>query len=103
MRDFPKWNPHKSTIRLMRSDDLNTRKKSVRISASNFTKKLDVREALFKLKGDKCYICGAKATQIDHKISAYEFAINTKLDIRLMNHFDNLYPICAKCNNSKIP
>lgn len=103
MQDFPKWNPQQNTLRLMRSYDLNIRKKVVRNSASNFISKSNVRKTLFELKGDKCYICGAKATQIDHKISAAAFASDITLDIWQLNCFDNLYPICAKCNNSKTP
>ena len=103
MQDFPKWNPQKNTLKLMRCNDLNIRKKVVRNSASNFISKPNVRKALFELKGDKCYICGSEATQIDHKISAAAFASDTTLDIRQLNHFDNLYPICAKCNCSKTP
>ena len=103
MNDFPMWKPQFSTLKQMRCDNVKTRKRVIRNAASSFIKKPKVREALFSLKGDRCYICGAKATQIDHRISAYEFAENTNLDIRELNAFSNLYPICGKCNSSKSP
>lgn len=101
MDDFPKWNPQKRTLRMMRCDDRSTRMLTIRNAASNFISKPDVRKRLFEIKGDRCYICGDKATQIDHKISAYRFAEEVKLNIWDLNSLDNLYPICAHCNSAK--
>lgn len=103
IKDFPKWKPHSSTLWLIRTSDSLTRKERIRNAASNFIKRKDVREALFKIKGDKCYICGAKATQIDHKVSAYRYYIDESLDLMTMNSLDNLFPICRRCNAGKQP
>lgn len=103
MDDFPKWKPQARTIRAIKRCDLKTRKTIVRNAASNFISRPDVRNKLFEKKGDKCYICGEKATQIDHKVSAYEFAVNTNWDLSMLNSLDNLFPICKKCNSSKSP
>ena len=100
--EFPKWKPMRSTIKLFNSNDLSIRKKVIRNAASNFIKKPKVREKLFIMKGDRCYLCGKPATQIDHKISAYRFAIDKSLDIMTMNNYDNLFPVCANCNARKL-
>ena len=101
--DFPKENHHIMTLRRMTEYDFETRKKTIRNAASNFISKPKVREVVFREKGFKCYLCGDPATQIDHKISALRFAMDKRLDIRQLNSFENLFPICAHCNSSKLP
>lgn len=101
--DFPKWKPRNSTLWHIDHTDTLTRRQAIRNAASNFTKRKDVREALFRIKGDKCYICGNKATQIDHKVSAYRYYWDKSLDIRTMNSFENLFPICKSCNAGRQP
>lgn len=101
--NFPEWKIQFGTIKKLNTDDINKRKKILRNAASNFIKRKDVRNMIFSCKGNKCYICGANATQIDHKISALQFAINKKFDYTEMNKFDNLFPICASCNAAKKP
>lgn len=103
MEDFPKWKPQKRTLQMMHCDDLKLRMQIIRNAASNFISKPEVRKRLFKIKGDRCYICGNKAIQIDHKISAHRFAEDPTLNIAELNSLDNLYPICTKCNASKAP
>lgn len=101
--DFPEWKPRTTTRYKLKSAKLDDRKKILRNAASNFVKKKDVRDCIFLHKGNKCYLCGEPATQIDHKISAYQFAVKKEINYLKMNSFDNLFPICAKCNASKIP
>ena len=101
--DFPVWRPQERLLnRVMKSTDVKRKKQYQRNTADGFIKRKDVRDYIFKHKGTICYLCGAPATQIDHKISVYRFAIE-KLDIRDMNSFDNLFPICMICNSSKLP
>jgi len=89
-------------MKLFSSDDLSIRKKAIRNAASNFISKPEVRKKLFTLKGNCCYLCGSPATQIDHKVSAYRFAIDKSLNIMTMNTYDNLFPVCASCNARKL-
>ena len=101
--DFPIWRPQIRLLqRVMRSSDVKRKKKYLRNTADSFIKRKDVRDYIFQHKGTSCYICGSQATQIDHKISVYRFATEN-LDIRDMNSYDNLFPICMMCNSSKLP
>ena len=100
---LPKWKPQFGTLRRCRSSDFITRKKTIRNAASNYISKPDVRDYIFRVKGSLCYICGEPATQIDHKISALQFATDTTLNIWLLNSEENLFPICAHCNYVKTP
>lgn len=101
--DFPKSNMQFYTAIRLNKGEIEERKKILRNVASNFTRRKDVRDFIFNNKGRKCYICGAESTQIDHKISVFQFAINKKLDYRQMNSYDNLFPICEHCNAAKQP
>jgi hypothetical protein len=47
------------------------------------------REAVFREKGDRCLICGDKATDIDH------------IDSAGSNDMSNLQPLCAGCHRTK--
>ena len=98
---FPICKYHFGTIIKMTSHDINVRKKALRNAASNFISRKDVREFIFQSKGRQCYLCGKQANEIDHKISAYQFAVNPDFDYRIMNSYENLFPICKSCNVSK--
>lgn len=98
---FPQWKPQSSALRKI--DNPTFRRVYLRNAASNFIKREDVRLFIFKHKGKKCYLCGSEATQIDHRISAYRFAAYSDLDYMQMNSYENLFPICRKCNASKAP
>ena len=101
--DFPRWKYQFRTEKAIGNKEFRERLRILRGAASNFTRKPAVRECIFREKGKLCYICGAEATQIDHKISVYRFAKERELDFREMNSFGNLFPICAHCNSSKSP
>lgn len=101
--DFPKHKYQWVTLRKLDYLPYSGRMKILRAAASGFTSKKAVREYIFQHKGTSCYICGGEATQIDHKISVYRFAENKKLDVLMMNSYDNLFPICKHCNSKKSP
>lgn len=98
---FPKWRYSHFTAQKMESSDRRVRISAMRSSASAFIKKDDVRACIFNNKGRSCYLCGEYATQIDHKIPVALFADGASLDYRRMNDYDNLFPICQKCNSSR--
>lgn len=102
MNDFPKWNPVFKVRQKIRSDVFSIRYNALRTSSSGFVKKANVRNRIFTEKGNKCYLCGKEATQIDHKRSVYDYAIDKNDEYCVnLNSFDNLFPICKKCNTSK--
>lgn len=100
-KDFPKCKPQFLTINKLNSDDFRVRYKALRTVSNNFIARSDVRGYIFEYKGQKCYLCGASGSlQIDHVISVYE-AAKRKLPYGIVNMFDNLMPICEKCNAGK--
>lgn len=98
---FPIWTCQVPTMTRINSYDIKKRKKALRESSSSFIKRKDVREYIFIEKGEKCYLCGNVATQIDHKIPVAAFAYDRKKDIKILNSYNNLFPICKHCNVSK--
>lgn len=97
--NFPIWKPREPRQkRKIEEGSFKVRLKTLRSAASNFTKREEVRSIIFSTKGTKCYICGGEATQIDHKIAVYYFARDRNLDYLKMNSYDNLFPICKRCN-----
>ena len=100
---FPKCKPCFTSKIKMGSDDFRIRYQTLRNVSSHFAGRKDVREKIFTDKGRKCYICGSEENiQIDHVISVYEGA-EKKIPYYVINSYDNLMPICSKCNSKKSP
>ena len=98
---FPRCKPYQNTMRKLRSEDFRIRYKALRELSNGFIRRKDVREYIFSRKGGSCYICGrTDYLQIDHKISVYQGAAN-KIPYYIINSFENLMPICRKCNSAK--
>lgn len=98
---FPRCKPYQDTIRKLSSGNFRIRYKALRNLSNNFIKRKDVREYIFSRKGRACYLCGGTDDlQIDHKISVYQGAMN-QIPYYIINSFENLMPICRKCNSGK--
>lgn len=50
-----------------------------------------------RLPGRKCVGCGAPATELDHIMTVRE-AARKRLPAALVNHPDNLRPVCRECH-----
>ena len=97
----PSCKPYQDTIRKLNSGNFRIRYKALRNLSNNFMKRKDVREYIFSRKGRACYLCGGTDDlQIDHKISVYQGAMN-QIPYYIINSFENLMPICRKCNSGK--
>lgn len=102
-KEFPKWNPQRTTLRMCGSSNYRERYTALRNSSSAFIARKDVREYLFKKYNHKCYLCGStEDLQIDHIVSVYRFAYE-RIPAELLNSEDNLAAICKKCNLAKTP
>ena len=100
-KNFPQCRIYQNTFRKLNSSDFRTRYKTLRNLSSNFIKRKEVREYIFAKKGYSCYLCGGTENlQIDHRISVYQGAME-KIPFYIINSFDNLMPICEKCNAAK--
>lgn len=98
---FPRCKPYQDTIRKLNSGNFRIRYKALRNLSNNFIKRKDVREYIFSRKGRVCYLCGGTDDlQIDHKISVYQGAMD-QIPCYIINSFENLMPICRKCNSGK--
>ena len=98
---FPRCKPHFDSIRKMRSDDFQTRYRSLRNVSSHFIERPDVRRSIFNKCGSKCYLCGSQEhLQIDHVISVWQGA-KEKIPYYIINSYENLMVICRKCNSGK--
>jgi 5-methylcytosine-specific restriction endonuclease McrA len=53
-----------------------------------------VRKKVFERDGDTCYVCGGKATQVDHLLPKSKYP-------ELALSLENLKPICWPCNREK--
>jgi 5-methylcytosine-specific restriction enzyme A len=68
-------------------------KKFLRDRASNYTKRTQVREFIFKRDNYKCVLCGSgENLQVDHIISVYKGG---------QNRICNLQTLCISCNAGK--
>lgn len=100
--ELPECKPYQKTLRNISSDDFRTRYKAMRNMSSYYTGRSDVREVILNKCGAKCYLCCAKGDlQVDHVISVYRFA-KDRLPYRDLNKYENLMPICKRCNAAKI-
>ena len=98
---FPRCKPYRDTIKKLNSGNFRIRYKALRNLSNNFIKRKDVREYIFSRKGRTCYLCGGTDNlQIDHKISVYRGAMD-QIPYYIINSFENLMPICRKCNSGK--
>ena len=78
-------------------------KKYLRNCGSNFTSRPEVREFVLKRDGYRCTECGdSERLEIDHIISVYR-VFRDGVDIRKVNHLDNLQTLCKSCNAKKKP
>ena len=97
--ELPEWVTQYITEKRMQSSDTRVRMRAMRNAACGYISRKQVRDCIFSRKGDKCYMCGKPATQIDHRIPVWQFARDPKnYDYREMNYYSNLFPICQKCN-----
>lgn len=100
---FPKWSPHKSTLKKLSDDNFRNRYNALRGSSSSFIKRKDVRKLVFERDNFKCVECGSnKDLQIDHIISVYKIC-KYKLDYRITNCSSNFQTLCGSCNAKKLP
>ena len=99
--EFPRCRIQYGTSKKLSSRDAKVRYKTLRNVSDRFISRKDVREYIFEHKGRKCYLCGSSENlQIDHKISVYRGA-HEMIPCRVINGYENLMPICRKCNSGK--
>lgn len=76
-------------------DEAKAEYKRRRNQASNYTKRPEVREAIFSRDGYRCVLCGATdGLTVDHVISVYRGGTD--------DH-SNLQTLCNRCNAGKTP
>lgn len=69
--------------------------RKARNKASNYTKKPEVRRAVFSRDGYACVECGATENlTVDHILSVVRGG---------SNHLSNLQTLCRSCNSKKAP
>lgn len=69
----------------------------------NFVSRPEVREFVFARNAYKCAECDFdKTLEVDHVISIYR-VFKDGIDIRKINHLDNLQTLCKSCNSRKKP
>ena len=78
-------------------------KKYLRSCGHNFVSRPEVREFVFARDNHECVECGnSNQLEVDHKVSIYR-VFKDGIDIREVNHLDNLQTLCKRCNSGKKP
>jgi hypothetical protein len=71
----------------------NSTKDKIRLTASRYTSRKDIRKKVFDKYGKKCLCCNSTMDiQIDHVIPVFDGG---------KNELENLQPLCKKCNVTK--
>lgn len=78
-------------------------KKYLRSCGHNFASRPEVREFVFSRDNYKCVECNStERLEVDHIISIYR-VFKDGVDIKEVNHLENLQTLCKSCNSGKKP